>query len=66
MPNDTCDSLHAGYTSDVIFIRDFAFTVFGGKICNVWGREDGAGLLRVTERAFFSQNSRLFYVTTTG
>jgi hypothetical protein len=44
MPNDTCDSLHAGYTSDVIFIRDFAFTVFGKFV--MFGEE------KMTERAF--------------
>ena len=36
MPNDACD---------VSFIRDFTFShrVFGGKVCDVWRRQDGAG-----------------------
>jgi hypothetical protein len=47
MPNDTCD---------VSFIRDFAFTTefLAGKYCNVKCLEktEGAGSLRVIERAF--------------
>jgi hypothetical protein len=44
----------------------FAKRIFGGKICNVWRRQDGAGLLRVIQRAFLFTNNRLFYVITTG
>ena len=40
--------------------------VFGGKICNVWRRQDGAPVTSCHQRAFLFTNTRLFYVTATG
>jgi hypothetical protein len=62
-PNMVVPPVHD--TCDVMYIRDFR-AGFGGKICNVWRRQDGAGYFVSYQRAFLFTNTRLFYVIATG